>query len=238
MHHINPARVGYIRQKLVAHMELDGYSREPFTGLRVLDMGSGGGLLTEPLARLGARVVGADACEENIHVARAHAERDSLLKDRIEYRYTTAEDMAAGPDARSFDAVCALEIAEHVANPHRFLRACASLVKPGGLLFVSTINRTPQSFAIAIVGAEYITRLVKIGTHEWNKFITPEELRTYLTVCPSAGAAVTPGTDPSVRVKGMAGIWYNPLSRHATIVEGESAMNLSVNYITVAEVTY
>ncbi len=143
----------------------------PFKGLRILDIGCGGGLLSEPMARLGADVVGADAAPRNIPVAQVHAEQSGLT---IDYRHTTAEDLAAAGE--QFDVVLNMEVVEHVADPLAYLTACRVLLKPGGLHICSTINRNPKSFAMAIVGAEYVMRWLPKGTHEWNKFITPDEL--------------------------------------------------------------
>jgi ubiquinone biosynthesis O-methyltransferase len=146
-------------------------TEKPFAGLRILDIGCGGGLLSEPMARLGADVVGADAAERNIPVARVHAEQSGLT---IDYRHTTAEAMAAAGE--QFDVVLNMEVVEHVADPQAYLTACQELLKPGGLMICSTINRNPKSFAMAIVGAEYVMRWLPKGTHEWSKFITPDEL--------------------------------------------------------------
>ncbi|WP_413855790.1 bifunctional 2-polyprenyl-6-hydroxyphenol methylase/3-demethylubiquinol 3-O-methyltransferase UbiG, partial [Albidovulum sp.] len=171
LHMMNPVRLGYITAQIAAEFGRDLTAPNPFSGLRILDIGCGGGLLSEPMARLGAHVVGADAAERNIPVARIHAEEQGL---DIDYRHTTAEALAAGGEV--FDVVLAMEIVEHVADPAAFLLTCQTLMKPGGLIVSSTINRNPKSFMMAIVGAEWVMRWLPKGTHDWAKFITPAEL--------------------------------------------------------------
>jgi len=171
LHMLNPTRLDYITQQIASEFDRDLASDAPFKGLRILDIGCGGGLLCEPMARLGAEIVGADAAERNIPVAKIHAEKSGLT---IDYRHTTAEAMAAAGE--QFDVVLNMEVVEHVADPLAYLTACQQLLKPGGLHICSTINRNPKSFAMAIVGAEYIMRWLPKGTHEWDKFITPDEL--------------------------------------------------------------
>jgi len=171
LHMLNPTRLDYITQQITSEFDRDLTAEKPFEGLRILDIGCGGGLLCEPMARLGAAVVGADAAERNIPVAMVHAEQSGLT---IDYRHTTAEAMAA--DGEQFDIVLNMEVVEHVADPLSYLTACRELLKPGGLHICSTINRNPKSFAMAIVGAEYVMRWLPKGTHEWDKFITPDEL--------------------------------------------------------------
>ena len=175
LHMLNPTRLDYITRQIASEFDRDLASDTPFTGLRILDIGCGGGLLCEPMARLGAEIVGADAAAGNIPVARIHAEQSGL---DIDYRHTTAEAMAA--DGEQFDVVLNMEVVEHVADPLSYLTACRELLKPGGLHICSTINRNPKSFAMAIVGAEYVMRWLPKGTHEWNKFITPDELFTLM----------------------------------------------------------
>ncbi len=171
LHMLNPCRLDYITRQIAGEFSRDTAAPHPFAGLRILDIGCGGGLLCEPMARLGATVVGADAAERNIPVARLHAEQSGLA---IDYRHTTAEAMAR--QAEAFDVVLNMEVVEHVADPPGFLTACRDLLKPGGLHICSTLNRNPKSYVFAIVGAEQVMRWLPRGTHEWSKFITPDEL--------------------------------------------------------------
>ena len=209
LHMLNPTRLDYIISRIGAEFGRDARSLRPFEGLRILDIGCGGGLLTEPMARLGAEVVGADAVERNISVASLHAEQQGL---EIDYRATTAEALAAAGER--FDAVLALEIVEHVADPADFIATCAALTKPEGVMIVSTLNRTPKSFGAAIIGAEWIMRWLPKGTHEWHRFITPEELAAMM-----AGAGM-----PAVDRRGMV---FNPIRWDWSL----SDRDLSVNYI-------
>ena len=171
LHRLNPVRLAYIRDKLCRQFERDGALLRPLEGLKIVDVGCGGGLLSEPLARLGADVVGIDAAAENIGVAQAHAEETGLA---IDYRCTTAEALAA--DGARFDAVVSMEVVEHVADLGAFLTALAQLAKPDGAVLLSTLNRTPKAWALAIVGAEYVLRWLPRGTHDWRKFVKPAEL--------------------------------------------------------------
>lgn len=209
LHMMNPVRLGYITAQIAAEFGRDLTAPNPFSGLRILDIGCGGGLLSEPMARLGAHVVGADAAERNIPVARIHAEEQGL---DIDYRHTTAEALAAGGEV--FDVVLAMEIVEHVADPAAFLLTCQTLMKPGGLIVSSTINRNPKSFMMAIVGAEWVMRWLPKGTHDWAKFITPDELAEFVR-----GA----GLDPVDR----KGFVFSPVSWTWAI----SDRDLSVNYV-------
>ncbi|PRY93031.1 3-demethylubiquinone-9 3-methyltransferase [Hasllibacter halocynthiae] len=171
LHMMNPVRLSYVTEQIAAQHGRDLKSDRPFDGLRILDIGCGGGLLSEPMARLGADVVGADAAERNIPVARIHAEASGL---DIDYRHTTAEALAEAGER--FDAILNMEVVEHVADPQGYLRACHDLMRPGAVMCTSTLNRNPKSFAFGIVGAEWVMRWLPKGTHEWRKFITPDEL--------------------------------------------------------------
>ena len=194
LHMLNPCRLDYITSQIAAEFGRDLSAQRPFGGLRILDIGCGGGLLSEPMARLGAEVVGADAAERNIPVAEAHARQSGLA---IDYRHTTAEALAAAGER--FDVVLNMEVIEHVADPGAYLRDCARLVAPGGLMIVATLNRTLKALALAKVGAEYVLRWVPAGTHDWNKFLKPEELRSFLDGEP-------------VAVQGPFGVAFNPLT--------------------------
>ncbi len=173
LHKFNPLRLAYIRDRAAAHFGREPTRRDILAGLRILDIGCGAGILCEPLARLGAAVVGADPAADNIAVAQRHAARSGLA---IDYRNTTAEALAEKGEL--FDVVLAMEVVEHVADVGLFIDLAAAMIKPGGLLFVATLNRTMKSFALAIVGAEYILRWLPRGTHQWQKFVTPDELET------------------------------------------------------------
>jgi len=171
LHKLNPVRIGYIRDQAAARFRRDAKKLDSLRGLRILDIGCGGGILSEPLARLGADIVGVDPAAENIAAATAHAAESGVA---VDYRATTAEDLAAQNER--FDIVLAMEVVEHVANVEDFVATCTSMVKPGGLMIAATLNRTMKSFALAIVGAEYVLRWLPRGTHQWDKFVTPEEL--------------------------------------------------------------
>ncbi len=212
LHMMNPVRLDYTTSQIAAEFERDLATEKPFAGLRILDIGCGGGLLCEPMARLGAAVVGVDAAPRNIPVAQIHAEQSGL---KIDYRVGTAEAMADAGE--QFDVVLNMEVVEHVADPLGYLTACQQLLKPGGLHLCSTINRNPKSFAMAIVGAEWVMRWLPKGTHEWDKFITPDELFALLEK-----AGLTP-----VDRKGYV---FNFL----TFDWAMSDRDLSVNYVTAA----
>ncbi len=176
LHRLNPARLGFIRDQSLSRFSRDGGSRRPFSGLSLIDVGCGGGLLCEPMARLGFGVTGLDASAEVIDVARAHAEASGLS---IDYRAATVEDLAASHRS-AFDLVLALEVIEHVIDPAAFLRQCAALLAPSGMMIVATLNRTVRSLLLAKIGAEYLLRWVPVGTHDWRKFPTPAEVCGYL----------------------------------------------------------
>ena len=212
LHMLNPCRLDYITTQIAAEFDRDLKTRTPFAGLRLLDIGCGGGLLSEPMARLGATVVGADAAERNIPVAKVHAEQSGL---EIDYRFTTAEALAASGE--QFDAILNMEVVEHVADPLAYLTACQQLLKPGGLMVCSTINRNPKSYLMAIIGAEHIMRWLPKGTHEWHKFITPDELFDLLK---------NAGLEPVDRT----GFVFNPIAWSWSL----SDRDLSVNYTTAS----
>jgi len=170
LHRLNPVRLGFIRNALIAHFGRDPRSLTPFEGLSLCDVGCGGGLIAEPMARLGFAVTGIDADDDAIAVAVAHAASSGLV---IDYRSETAESLTG--EQRQFDVVLALELIEHVANPDTLLAACAALVKPGGAFIGATLNRTPQAYALAIVGAEYLMCWLPRGTHDWRRFLRPSE---------------------------------------------------------------
>ncbi len=212
LHMMNPVRLDYITRQIAAEFGRDLTAERPFEGLRLLDIGCGGGLLSEPMARLGADVVGADAAERNIPVAQVHAEQSGLT---IDYRHTSAEALAAAGE--QFDVVLNMEVVEHVADPQAYLTACHDLLKSGGLMLCSTINRNPKSFAMAIVGAENIMRWLPKGTHEWSKFITPDELFKMIEIA-------------GLRPVDRKGYVFNPISWGWSI----SDRDLSVNYVTAS----
>ncbi len=212
LHMLNPCRLDYITQQIAAEFDRDLTDSRPFDGLRLLDIGCGGGLLSEPMARLGATVVGADAAAGNIPVAQVHAEQQGL---NIDYRNITAEALAAAGE--QFDVVLNMEVVEHVADPQAYISACENLLKPGGLMICSTINRNPKSFMMAIVGAEHVMRWLPKGTHEWHKFITPDELCALIE---------TAGLRPVDR----KGFVFNPIAWSWSL----SDRDLSVNYVTAS----
>ena len=209
LHRLNPLRIGYIRDRAAAHWQRDPHAGAPLQGLRLLDVGCGGGLLSEPMARLGAQVTGIDASEANVAVADLHARGQGLS---IHYRQATAEGLA--PSATPFDIVLALEIVEHVADVDLFLRSCGRLVRPGGLLFLSTLNRTAKAWALAIAGAEYLLGWLPRGTHDWRKFLRPSEVVHGLR-------------DSDIDVQEIVGVVYSPLSRAWSLHHRD----LDVNYM-------
>jgi 2-polyprenyl-6-hydroxyphenyl methylase/3-demethylubiquinone-9 3-methyltransferase len=212
LHQLNPVRLRFIRDNISTHFDRDELAPQPLAGLKILDIGCGGGLLSEPLARLGATVVGIDATEKNVRVAALHAEQGYLS---IDYQHTTAE--ALRDAGESFDVVLNMEVVEHVADVDGFLQASGGLVNYGGIMIAATLNRTAKSFAFAIVGAEYVLRWLPRGTHDWRRFVRPSELATGLR---HAGIQVT----------SLTGVIFNPLT-------GKWSLNnrdLNVNYMAVA----
>ncbi len=194
LHRFNPVRLGFIRDQALVRFGRDGDTNRPFEGLRLLDIGCGGGLLSEPMTRLGFAVTGVDASARNIGTARTHAQEMGLS---IDYRCSTAEALVAAGEA-PFDVILNMEVIEHVADPATFLRDTASLLAPGGVMIVATLNRTLKALATAKIGAEYILRWLPAGTHDWSKFLKPAEIRSFLQ-----------GVD--VAVQGPFGVVYNPL---------------------------
>lgn len=209
LHAMNPVRLRFIRDHIAARHGRNTTAPAPFSGLSVLDVGSGGGLVCEPMARLGATVTGIDAAEKNIQVARLHAEQTGL---DIDYRHTTAEALAEA--GARYDVVLALEIVEHVADVEAFLAAVAQLVKPGGMLFMSTLNRTAKSYATAILGAEYLLRWLPRGTHHWRKFLRPSEL-------------ILPLERHGIVTQDLQGMVYDPFNASWRLEPGA----LGVNYL-------
>ncbi|MEM9551859.1 MAG: bifunctional 2-polyprenyl-6-hydroxyphenol methylase/3-demethylubiquinol 3-O-methyltransferase UbiG [Pseudomonadota bacterium] len=212
LHMLNPCRLDYVTTQIAGQFDRDLTQNLAFDGLRILDIGCGGGLLSEPMARLGAEVVGADAAERNIPVARLHAAQSGL---DIDYRHTTAEALAVAKE--QFDVVLNMEVVEHVADPLAYLTACHDLLKPDGLHICSTINRNPKSYVMAIFGAEVVMRWLPRGTHEWSKFITPDELYDLLRKS---------GMEPVDRT----GFVFNPIAWNWSL----SDRDLSVNYVTAS----
>jgi len=211
LHRLNPVRVRFIRDRLARSVGRDPEGPEPLRGLSILDIGCGGGLLAEPLARLGATVTGIDAAERNIAIARDHAEKVGV---KVTYLPCTAEDLAT--QGAQFDAVLAMEIVEHVADLDSFVGCCGDLLKPTGTLFVATLNLTVKSFAMAIVGAEYVLRWLPRGTHDWKRFLRPSELAQKLRA-------------HGLTLRELAGVTYHPFDDSFAL-----GRDCSVNYLAVA----
>jgi 2-polyprenyl-6-hydroxyphenyl methylase/3-demethylubiquinone-9 3-methyltransferase len=212
LHKFNPVRLGFIKDAACKTFERDGKRLDCLKGLRILDIGCGGGILSEPLARLGAEVVGADPSAVNIAAAKLHAEGAGVA---VDYRATTAEELADAGEL--FDIVLAMEVVEHVTDVNVFVARCAEMVKPGGLMIVATLNRTLKSFALAIVGAEYVLRWLPRGTHRWDKFVMPNELEIALE---QAGLRITEET----------GVIYNLIADRWQL-----STDMDVNYMVAAE---
>ncbi|KAL3508996.1 hypothetical protein ACH5RR_028397 [Cinchona calisaya] len=216
LHAMNPTRLAFIRSTLCRHFGKDPYYAKPFEGLKFVDVGCGGGILSEPLARMGATVTGIDAVEKNIKIARLHADLDPVTSP-IEYLCTTAEKLVE--EQRKFDAVLALEVIEHVADPAEFCKSLSALTVPSGATVISTINRSMRAYATAIVVAEYLLHWLPKGTHQWSSFLTPEELALILQRA-------------SISVQEMAGFVYDPLTEKWYISD-----DLSVNFIAYSTIT-
>jgi len=212
LHKFNPVRLAYIKQEVCRQFGRDPKASDAFKGLRFLDIGCGGGLLSEPMARLGADVVGADPSETNVRIANLHMESSGL---KIDYRAETAEDLAAAGE--TFDVVLNMEVVEHVADVPLFLEATSSMVRPGGLMFVATINRTLKAYALAIVGAEYVLRWLPKGTHSYEKLVKPSEIEGPLT---TAGLTIAD----------RSGVSYNPVTD-----TWSRSRDMDVNYMLLAE---
>ncbi len=213
LHKFNPIRLGFIREQALTQFGRDGQVGRPFEGLRVLDIGCGGGLLSEPMTRLGFSVTGVDASERNIGVARVHADRAGL---DIDYRVATAEHLLETKEP-PFDLILNMEVIEHVAEPKAYLSDCSRLLRPGGLMIVATLNRTLRSLAFAKIGAEYVLGWLPKGAHDWRKFLTPDELMEM-------------ASGPGLAVAGPFGVAFNPLTDRWTRSD-----DCAINYmITVA----
>jgi 2-polyprenyl-6-hydroxyphenyl methylase/3-demethylubiquinone-9 3-methyltransferase len=210
LHRFNPVRLGFIRNQAARRFGRDVKANRPFEGLSLLDIGCGGGLLSEPMTRLGFAVTGVDASERNIGAASAHAQAQGLA---IDYRASTAEALLEG-DQR-FDVVLNMEVIEHVADPRSFLLDTARLMKPGGMMIVATLNRTLKALALAKIGAEYVLRWVPAGTHDWNKFLTPDELKGFVEGQPFG-------------IEGPFGVEYSPLKG-----EWRESADASINYMMI-----
>jgi len=211
LHKFNPVRIRYIRDKAAAHFGREANTHKPLEGLRVLDIGCGGGLLSEPMARMGATVIGADASERNIGIATTHAAQSGV---NVDYRAVTAEQLAA--EGETFDIILNMEVVEHVADVDFFITTCASMVKPGGMMFVATINRTMKAMALAIIGAERVLRWLPKGTHQYEKLVRPEELEKPLTAS-------------GMQIDERTGVFFNPLMNQWNL-----SKDMDVNYMMLA----
>ena len=213
LHRFNPIRIEFIRDRVAARFGKDVRSRRPLAGLKILDVGCGGGLLCEPMARLGADVTGIDATERNVEIAKSHA---ATMELDIDYRFCTASDLAA--DGAVYDVVLNMEVIEHVADRAAFIEDCGRLVRPGGMMILATLNRTAKSYLLAIVGAEYVLRWLPRGTHDWRRFVRPSELAAWIR---AAGLTVSE----------MTGVSFNPLKDAWRL----APRDLDVNYMIVAD---
>ncbi len=213
LHEFNPVRLAFIRKHLLAHFSLDNRARKPLSGLRLLDIGCGGGLLSVPMARLGARVTGVDAAAPNIAIARHHASQIGL---DIDFRHNTSEQLLA-ENVSPFDIILNMEVIEHTADRHSFLSSCTKLLAPGGIMIVATLNRTAKARALAIFAAERILRWLPPGTHEYEKLVRPEEIKV-------------PLEELGLQVTGPFGVSYNPISR-----QWSESSDTSINYMMLAK---
>jgi 2-polyprenyl-6-hydroxyphenyl methylase/3-demethylubiquinone-9 3-methyltransferase len=211
LHMFNPTRIEYILDISLSHFKIDKNKKFPFTNLKILDIGCGGGLISEPMTRLGADITAIDASNKNINIAKIHAKKNNL---NINYLNTSPENLET---KNKFDIILNLEVVEHVENLDLYLKSCFNLLKPKGIMFTATLNRTLTSYVKAIVGAEYILKWLPIGTHDWNKFIKPEELEKKLTTL-------------NFSITNLTGLSFNPIFQ-----EWKRTNNLSVNYIIVAQ---
>ena len=212
LHMLNPCRLQYIVDQISIHFDLNLTKTIPFQGLNLLDIGCGGGLLSEPMARMGADVLGADAADKNLPIAQAHATQSNLI---IDYRHTTVEELVEKKER--FDVILNMEVIEHVASPASYLDACSTLLKPNGLMICSTINRNFKSYLNAIIGAEYVMRWLPKGTHDWSKFITPDELTNLLS-------------DSGLQLIDKKGFSFDKFFWTWSI----SSKDLSINYVTTS----
>lgn len=213
LHKFNPVRVKYIKDSLVAQFNLDANSNKPLKGLKILDIGCGGGLLSIPLARLGAEVTAIDASEKNINIAMAYSEQVGV---KVNYLNFTSEELSA-EDTIKFDAIVNMEVVEHVQNLESFMKSSCEMLKQSGLMFVATMNRTAKSYAMAIIGAEYVMQWLPRGTHDWNKFLKPSEVNHLF------------GKN-GLKLKSSTGVSYSLFSDKFSLSD-----DLSVNYILVGE---
>jgi len=207
LHMFNPIRIEYILDISTSYFKIDKNKKLPLEGLKILDIGCGGGLISEPMTRLGAEVTGIDASEKNINIAKTHAKKNKL---KIDYINSSPEKFNK---EKKFDIILNLEVVEHVEDVNLYLSSCFNLLKENGIMFTATINRTLTSYIKAIVGAEYVLRWLPIGTHDWNKFLKPEELEKYLN-------------DLGLKTLNVKGLSFNPLLK-----KWRQSKNLSVNYI-------
>ncbi|MBT5185856.1 MAG: bifunctional 2-polyprenyl-6-hydroxyphenol methylase/3-demethylubiquinol 3-O-methyltransferase UbiG [Kordiimonadaceae bacterium] len=212
LHQLNPTRIEFIRNEVCRHFDRDPLTEMPLKDLRILDIGCGGGLLCEPMARLGATIVGADAAEKNIKTASIHADQMGL---NIDYRFITAEELAE--NGEKFDVILNMEVIEHVADIASFLNACHQLLKDDGCMTLSTLNRTLKSWTMAIAGAEYLLRWLPVGTHDWKKFLKPSELSMH-------------ALNSGFTIMDLKGMVYNPLNGKWSL----NSHDFSVNYVALA----